>query len=97
MDSISISRSGTESAVTGLVNRIQTHIIEGSKTAGDSIINSIEHSAGDFIAALEEEVGEEVKMMNSVGELLISIAEYILSAAVAFSEVDDSYQTSKIK
>lgn len=97
MDSISISRSAAEGAVTGLIDRIQTHIIEGSKTAGDSIINSVEHSEGDFIEALKEEVEQEVKMMNSMGELLISVAAYIRSAAAAFSEVDDSYNISKIK
>lgn len=97
MDSISISRSNTESAVTGLVSRIQTHIIDGSKTAGDMIINEAELSAGDFIDALKEEVEQEVKMMKTVGELLISIANYIQSAATAFSEVDDRYNISKVE
>lgn len=97
MDSISISRSGTESAVSGLISRIQTHIINKSKTAGDTIINAAELSSGDFIDALKEEVGQEVMIMNSVGELLIEMANYIQSAADAFSEVDDTYNTSKIK
>ncbi len=97
MDSISISKSGTESAVTSLISRIQTDIIDESKRAGDRIINAAERSAGDFIEALQEDVEQEVKMVNAVGELLISIANYIQSAATAFSEVDDRYQVSKVE
>lgn len=97
MDSISISRSNTESTVSGLISRIQTYIIDESEIDEKTIINTVELSAGDFIDALKEEVKQEVKMMNSVWELLIAVAEYIQSAAAAFSEVDDRYNTSKVE
>lgn len=97
MDSISISKSNTESRVLDVISRIQTYVIDGSKAAGQEVINAAGFSNGDFINALRAEVGQEVIMLNSVGELLISVANYVQSAVNAFSEVDDRYNTSKVE
>lgn len=96
MDSISISRSNTESAVSELINKIQAEIIDAGSTSGNKIINAVENSAGDFINALEEEVRQEVSIINEVGELLIAMAKYIQSAATAFANVDTTYNKSKV-
>lgn len=96
MSDISISSSGTERAVSEIINKIQTEIIDASTTSGNTIINAIGNSAGDFIDSLKEEVAQEAAMMNSVGELLIAMANYIQSASIAFGNVDTTYNTSKV-
>ena len=96
MCDISISSSSTESMIAGLISRIQTNIIERSKASGNTIVNAVENSAGDFIKSLKVEVGQEVVMMNSVGELLIAMANYIQAASASFADVDTTYNTTKI-
>ena len=52
MVNVSINSSSTERVVTELVSRIQTEIIEAGQTAGNRIVSTAEHSAGDFILSL---------------------------------------------
>lgn len=96
MCDISISSSSTESMISGLISRIRTNIIDKSKASGDTIVNAVENSAGDFIESLKAEVEQEVAMMNAVGELLIAMADYIQAASVSFADVDTTYNTTKI-
>lgn len=96
MCDISVSNSNTEGAISGFISRVQTHIIEESKESGDRIINAINHSAGSFIDSLKVEVEQEVMMMDSVGELLIAMADYIRLAASALADVDATYNNSKV-
>lgn len=96
MSDISISSSNTESAVSELITKIQTDIIDAAKTSGDNIANAVVNSAGDFIDSLKMEVAQEAEVMNTVGELLIAMANYIQSAADTFASVDTTYNTSKI-
>ncbi len=96
MRDISINKSNTERAVSELVQKVQTEIIDAGRTSGNVIIGAAMHSAGDFIDALKEEVAKETEVMDSVGELLIAMADYILSASNAFASVDAAYDTSKV-
>lgn len=96
MSDISISSSNTESAVSELITKIQTDIIDAAKTSGDNIANAVANSAGDFIDSLKSEVTQEEEVMNTVGELLMAMANYIQSAADTFASVDTTYNTSKI-
>ncbi|MBD5495761.1 MAG: hypothetical protein HDR12_15710 [Lachnospiraceae bacterium] len=96
MSDISISSSNTESAVSELITKIQTDIIDAAKTSGDNIANAVVNSAGDFIDSLKIEVAQEAEVMNTVGELLMAMANYIQSAADTFASVDTTYNTSKI-
>lgn len=88
MSNISISSSNTEQLVSELINKVQTEIIDASAASENRIINAVEHSAGDFINSLKEEVAQEAAVMNLAGELLIAMAEYIQSASAAFASVD---------
>lgn len=97
MDSISISKSNTERVTSRIISDIETHIIEAARISGDEIIRTVGYSSGDFIESLREEIKEEVMMMNAVGELLISVAKYIQSAATAFADVDSAYNISKVE
>ncbi len=97
MCDISISGSNTESMISGLISRIQTNIIDKSKASGDAIINAVENSAGDFIESLKKEVEQEVVMMESVGKLLIAMANYIQAASAAFADVDTTYNNAKVR
>lgn len=96
MSDISINIGSVQSSVTEIVNKIQTDIIDASATSQTTIINAIENSSGDFIESLKEEVKEEVAVINLVGELLISMANYIQSAANEFNIVDSIYNSSII-
>lgn len=96
MSDISISSSNTESAVSELITKIQTDIIDAAQTSGDNIANAVVNSAGDFIDSLKIEVAQEAEVMNTVGELLMAMANYIQSAADTFASVDATYNTSKI-
>lgn len=96
MSDISISSSNTEKVVMELISKIQTEIINSSEASGNTVINAIEHSAGDFIGSLKEEMVQEITIMNSVGELLIEMAKYIQSASIAFENVDTIYNNSKV-
>lgn len=96
MSNISISSSNTEQMVSELINKIQTEIIDASAASENMIISAVEHSAGDFIDSLKEEVAQEAAVMNLAGELLIAMAKYIQSASTAFSSVDTTYNTSKV-
>ncbi len=96
MSNISISSSNTEQKVSELINKIQTEIIDASAASENMIISAVEHSAGDFIDSLKEEVAQEAAVMNLAGELLIAMAKYIQSASTAFSSVDKTYNTSKV-
>lgn len=96
MSDISISSSNTESAVSELITKIQTDIIDAAKTSGDNMANAVVNSAGDFIDSLKIEVAQEAEVMNTVGELLMAMANYIQSAADDFASVDTTYSTSKI-
>lgn len=96
MSDISINRSNTERVVLELINKIQAEIIDASVVSGNAVISAVEHSAGDFIDSLREEVTQEVAIVNSVGELLIAMADYIQSASTAFANVDTTYNSSKV-
>lgn len=96
MSDISINSSNTERAVSEIISKIQTEIIEESRTSGNRIIDSIGDSAGDFIDSLKNEMAQETAIMSSVGELLIAMANYIQSAANAFAAVDTTYNTAKV-
>lgn len=96
MSDISINSSNTERAVSELVNKIQTEIIDASVTSGNAIISAMEQSAGDFIDSLKEEVTQETAIINSVGDLLIAMVNYIQSASAAFANVDTTYNSSKV-
>lgn len=95
MSDISISSSNTEQVVSELINKIQTEIIDAGSTSGSAITNAIEHSCGDLIDSLREEVAQETAIMNSVGDLLIAMADYIRSASTDFENVDTKYSSSK--
>lgn len=97
MDSISISRSNTESKVSEITGKIRTEIIQEAKTSKKTIIDVIERSSGEFIDSLAEEMEREERIIREAGELLIAVAEYIQSAAAAFADVDQKYSTSKVK
>lgn len=97
MVNVSINRSSTERAVTELVSRIQTEVIEAGQVAGNRIVSAAEHSAGDFIDSLKTEVTRETEIVNSVGELLIAMANYIQSASNAFMMVDKIYDRQKLE
>lgn len=96
MSDISISSSNTERAVSELINKIQTEIIDAGATSGNAIIGAVEHSAGDFIDSLKEEVAQETVVINLAGDLLIAMANYIQSASTAFANVDTTYNSSKV-
>lgn len=95
-NNISINSGNTENAVSELINRIQTEIIDAGKASGDMILNTIENSAGDFIDSLKEEVAQEVASIGLTGDLLIAMANYIHSASIALTEVDTAYNNSKV-
>lgn len=96
MSDISISSGNTEQVVSELINKIQTEIIDAGSTSGSAITSTIEHSCGDFIDSLREEVAQETAIMNSVGDLLIAMANYIRSASTTFENVDTTYSSSKV-
>lgn len=96
MRDISINSSNTERAVSEIISKIQTEIIEAGQASGNRILGAVEHSAGDFIESLKNEVTRETAIMNSVGELLIAMANYIQSASNAFANVDTMYNASKV-
>lgn len=96
MSDININSRMIESSISSLVSKIQTDIIDASTTSGNTIISAIEHSSGDLIESFKEEISCEVTVINSVGELLISMANYIQSATNAFVYVDTTYDSSKI-
>lgn len=96
MSDISIDIVSTELVIEELINKIQTEIIDKAETSGGTLKNIIEHSSGDFINSINEEMIQEVEVINSIGELLKSIAEYIQSAAEEFAKVDSVYSTSRI-
>lgn len=95
MSDISINNSNTEQAVAELINKIQTKIIGVGQTSENRFMNIIEYSAGDFIESLKSEVIRETEIMNSVGELLLAMANYIQAASNAFANVDITYNTSR--
>lgn len=97
MDSINISRTNTESAVSEIINKVQREVIDAGTMSGNQIINTIENSAGDFADSLKEEMEREIKIIKEAGELLIAMADYIRSAATAFEEADHAYNTSKLQ
>lgn len=96
MSDISINSGSIENTVSELVSKIQTEIIDAGTSSGNTIISAIENSSGDFIDSLKEEVSSEVDIINSVGELLIAMVNYIQSAAGAFTHVDTTYGVTKI-
>ncbi len=98
MNDININFNGamTDDIMSSIASNIRTGIIDASKTSGDTIISSIEHSSGDLIESFKEEISNEMAIINSVGELLISMTEYIISAKDAFVYVDTIYDSSKI-
>ncbi len=95
-NNISINSGNTENAVSEIVNRIQTEIIDAGKKSGDIILNAMENSAGEFIDSLKEEVAQEVEAINLAGDLLIAMADYIRSASAALADVDKAYNNSKV-
>lgn len=96
MSDISINKSNTDRAVSELIQKIQTEIIDAGRASGNAIAGAVEHSAGDFMDALREETAGETAAMECVGELLAAMAGYILSASDAFAGVDAAYDTSKV-
>lgn len=96
MSDISISNSSVGQAVTELVSKIQQDVKDSGTTSGNAIINAVEHSSGEFINALKSEVAQEAAIMNSVGDLLIAMANYIQSASNAFTNMDAKYSKPKM-
>lgn len=97
MDSISISRSNTESMVSNFISQIETEVMEAAEESRKTIIDAIDRSSGEFIDSLKEEVEREVELISEVGELLIAVTKYVQSAATAFADVDQIYSTSKVQ
>lgn len=97
MSDIGINSSNTELAVAELINRIRTEIIDAGQTSCNKLINTVEHSAGDFMESFKTEIARETETMNAVGELLIAMANYIQAAANAFMAVDMTYNTSRFE
>lgn len=97
MINISINITSTQQAVADLISKIHTEIIEAGQTSENMIVNAVGHSAGDFIESLKNEVAQETEIMNSVGELLIAMANYIQSASNAFAVVDKKFDHQKIE
>lgn len=93
MSDISINNRITEYVTTEIIKKVQTDIIEAGRASESRILNALEHSAGDFIEALKNEVTQEAAVIDLVGELLIAMANYIQSAANAFANVDMTYHT----
>lgn len=96
MSDISINNSSVEQAVAELVSRIQVKVKDAGTTSGNAIINAVEHSSGEFINSLKSEVAQEAAIMNSVGDLLIVMANYIQSASTAFANMDAKYSKPKM-
>lgn len=96
MDSINISLEMVELTASEIEGSINERIIEGAKDSKDKIINLIEDSSGAFIDSLKEEVEREVRLVEDIGNLLIAAAKYVESAAESFTEVDRSYDFSKL-
>ena len=96
MSDISISNSSVEQAVTELVNKIQREVKYAGTTSANTVINVVEHSAGEFVDSLKSEVAQEAVIMNSVGDLLIAMANYIQSASNAFANMDTKYSKPKM-
>lgn len=96
MDSISINMSSTKSAVSEVENIIDNEVIEEAKKSAKMIIDSIEKSSGEFIDSLKEEVKREETLIEEVGNLLISVAKYVQSAAETFADVDQLYNITKL-
>lgn len=96
MNDVSINNGNTERAVSEIISKVQTGIIEAGRASESVILSAVERSAGDFIDALKKEVVRETAVLNSVGELLIAVANYVQSAANAFANVDTTYNASKV-
>lgn len=92
MGSLIIDSEYIKDLSLGIVDTIQTKIIDASTTSKDTIINAIENSSGDFIESLREEIEQEVASVHAIGELLIALADYVQSASEAFSNVDSKYK-----
>ena len=97
MGDISINSANIESRVSELTRKIQTEIISAGTKSGKAVIDAVENSSGDFIDALKEEVSRETAVINSVGKLLIAMADYVQTAANEFARVDTTYNSLKIK
>ena len=97
MDSISISRGSTESAVSEIISKIETEIIAESEKSKEKILAAIERSSGEFIDSMKEEMEREAGIIRETGELLAAVAKYVQSAAQTFADVDQAYSVSKIQ
>ena len=97
MDNIIVVSENVDDTVSAIVQRVQTEIINASAASRDTLFDIIENSSGDFIDSLKTEIIEEVDTINVIGELLIEVANYVQSAAHAFTNVDAAFNTSIMK
>lgn len=95
MGRISVVSINVDNIVSEIVKRVQTDIIDASAASRDNMVGIIENSAGDFIESFKTEMAGEVEVISAVGELLMEMANYVQSAAHAFTNVDTVYSNSE--
>lgn len=97
MNDININYSNVEQTVTNIKSFVQTNIIEEVTASQETMLGTINDSAGDYIEALKTQIGSEAEVTKEIGNLLIKLADFIQEIAEQLQLLDDTYSDTKVK
>lgn len=85
-------------AKTGRIKKhIQTNILNYNKTKVKNIKQCLKDSKGETVSALKEQLDQEAKLVNGIGDIFIELLEYIDQACNDFDQLDKKYASKKIQ
>lgn len=57
----------------------------------------MKESKGETVSALKEQLNQEAKLVNGMGDLMMELLEYIDQACNDFDQLDKKYASRKIQ
>ena len=96
MASVSIIKGLVEQTTANLAARALSEVIDTGLEAGRRMLDTLEYSDGDFADSLKAQIQLEMDTVQQAGNLLITLANYINSAAAAFEATDVRHQKYRV-
>lgn len=77
--------------------QVKADILNYNKTKVKSIKQCMKESKGETVSALKEQLNQEAKLVNGMGDLMMELLEYIDQACNDFDQLDKKYASRKIQ
>lgn len=97
MGDIYIKTTEVKSQTGKIKQGIQTNILQVNKEKVKQLKTVMKESKGQSVKALKIQLDKEEQLVNSIGDLLNDIAEYMSIACDDFERLDSKYAKTKVE